>query len=298
MTRAQLLGLGLSVALLAALLAAIHSTVGWNELLHFWQSANPHIALAAAGLLAVSHLIRAQRLYRLLPNTQAPYRWRRVLAISTWHTALNNLLPMRSGEVSLPILIRRRLGLNWTDGVVMLVIIRAMDVSALLLVWALSFMHDVMHAIAVVIVWLGLNLLVLSALPSLRKRLPAQWGLPSTEMQLDGTAQALVLTLLAWVAKFSGLLLLANAVMPQPASVWASAVLGGELSSISPVHGPAGLGSYEAAFIAPATLSGLNWADALAVGVNLHLFLLFTSLVMAGICQAISPSRHTAVTER
>ncbi len=59
-----------------------------------------------------------------------------------------------------------------------------------------------------------------------------------------------------------------------------------------------GWGAYEAGFVAPEALSGLNWGDALAIGINVHLSVLITSLLVAGICQARSPSRRTEVTVR
>ncbi len=298
MTRTQAIGLGLSVLLVAALATVIDRTVGWAELATFWRKADPWVAIPAMGFLIFSHLTRAQRLYGLLyPRFSGP-RWRQVLAISTWHTALNNLLPMRSGEVSLPILIKRRLNLDWADGVTLLLVIRILDISALLLVWALSFLSNLAYMATAVVLWFALNSWMLRHLPAVLSRLPARWQPQTGVRQLAHGNQALLLTFVAWASKFTALLLLATAVLPRPAAVWASAILGGELSSVSPVHGPAGLGSYEAAFVAPAVLAGVEWSQALAIGLNLHLFLLIVSVICAALAQWLSPHHHRQVTLR
>jgi uncharacterized membrane protein YbhN (UPF0104 family) len=53
--------------------------------------------------------------------------------------------------------------------------------------------------------------------------------------------------------------------------------LGGELSSVLPVHGLAGAGTYEAGVVAALAPFRVSAVEALAAAVNLHLFLLGVS---------------------
>jgi uncharacterized membrane protein YbhN (UPF0104 family) len=57
-------------------------------------------------------------------------------------------------------------------------------------------------------------------------------------------------------------------------------VIGAELSSVLPFHGIAGAGSYELATVAAMLPFGVSATDALTGAVNLHLFVLGTTLIL------------------
>ena len=65
--------------------------------------------------------------------------------------------------------------------------------------------------------------------------------------------------------------------------VGAAGAVGGELAAISPVQGVAGIGSYEAGAAAALKLSGIAWVDGLKAAFSLHLLVLASALVSAGI---------------
>jgi uncharacterized membrane protein YbhN (UPF0104 family) len=71
-------------------------------------------------------------------------------------------------------------------------------------------------------------------------------------------------------------------------------VLGAELSSILPIHGVAGSGSFEAAFMAGLAPIGLISADALGLAVNLHLFILGATSLFALLCFWIPVAKATS----
>ncbi len=292
----------ISCGLVVGLVAIIDAQVGWVAMLQFWTQVDLPLALAAATLLLLSHCCRAERLFGLLQ--QPSWRPRRldVYSISSWHTALNNLLPMRSGEASLPLLIRRRLHRSWSDGVGSLLLIRGLDLLALLWVWAATIVAPVFSPL-LLLGWILTTYGAFSAFPWLAGMLPSRIRPPAGVNQLlTRPVRASVLTLAAWLLKFGALLILAQAAVPQSPGIWGSAVLAGELSSISPIHGPAGLGTYEAAFVAPAALGGVSLDAALTVGVNLHVFLLLSSVTLAGLLEiavtVLSRGSHNAVTGR
>jgi uncharacterized membrane protein YbhN (UPF0104 family) len=60
-------------------------------------------------------------------------------------------------------------------------------------------------------------------------------------------------------------------------------VMGAELSSILPIHGIAGSGSYEFAAVAALVPLGVNAKLALAGAVNLHLFLLGATVLLGAL---------------
>ena len=70
-----------------------------------------------------------------------------------------------------------------------------------------------------------------------------------------------------------------------PVAFWRvlAGVMGAELSSILPIHGIAGSGSYEFAAVAALVPLGVNAKLALAGAVNLHLFLLGTTVLLGAL---------------
>jgi len=56
-------------------------------------------------------------------------------------------------------------------------------------------------------------------------------------------------------------------------------VLGGEVTSVLPIHAPGGFGTYEAGMLAALLPQSLQLAAATTAAINTHLFLLGTSLV-------------------
>lgn len=276
----------LSLALLVAL-GFFAAQVPWVALWRSWselQGMSLGLILTALGL---SHLLRGERL-RLLLDLDADKRLQ-AYSISTWHTASNNLLPMRSGEVSLPIMLRKRLNRDWSEAWAVLLLVRGMDLLCML--WVAAICSQWPQRAGLVIVLLSgaaASILLLSALPKLVRRLALRWPRlkPLERWGWQKTLPVFLLTLSAWLTKFGALVALACLLLPLPPHAWASALLAGELSSISPVHGPAGLGSYEAAVLAGLSLFYSDWEHALGVALCVHISLLLASIVTAILLQS------------
>jgi uncharacterized membrane protein YbhN (UPF0104 family) len=136
---------------------------------------------------------------------------------------------------------------------------------------------------SVIAVGAALCALGLAALPRIMRRATHRWPRlrPLRHWGWQRTLPVFLLTLIAWLTKFGALVALAWLLFPLPLYAWASALVAGELSSISPVHGPAGLGSYEAAVLAGLSIFDSNWEHALGVALCVHLSLLVASIVTA-----------------
>ncbi|MGB4948458.1 MAG: UPF0104 family protein, partial [Candidatus Competibacter denitrificans] len=78
------------------------------------------------------------------------------------------------------------------------------------------------------------------------------------------------LAVFAWILRLF-------AAMPGTAAVMGA--IGGDLTSVLPVHGIAGAGTYEAGVVAALAPFGVAPTAALTAAVNLHLFMLGLSLV-------------------
>jgi len=70
-------------------------------------------------------------------------------------------------------------------------------------------------------------------------------------------------------------------------------VLGGEVTSVLPIHAPGGFGTYEAGMLAALLPQGLELASATTAAINTHLFLLGTSLVFGLLAMLITGKSAT-----
>lgn len=277
-------------ALLLALVLWVHWQVGWRTLLAPWAGMP---ASTLAGLFAVSllsYLARGVRLYRYFPELLHG-RLAATMRLSVLHNFANNLLPMRSGEAVMPLLMRRYFGHRLADSTLALVWIRLLDLHVLGLIALLAGWLAAPHWL-----WPAALLVALLALPggyALRGWLLAALGegegrmrglarrllqaLPARGAQL---AEVYAWTLATWATKFLAFTLILQYFTGLPLWQAITGVIGAELSSVLPFHGVAGAGSYEAAMVLALAPTGVSADMALTGAVNLHLFLLGVTLAL------------------
>jgi uncharacterized membrane protein YbhN (UPF0104 family) len=94
-------------------------------------------------------------------------------------------------------------------------------------------------------------------------------------------------TALSWTLKFVAFAVVLGHFLTIESWKVIFGVMGAELSTVLPFHGIAGSGSYELAVIAALTPFGVAPAAALGGAVNLHLFLLGTTLLLGGMALLI-----------
>lgn len=254
--------------------------------LSLWKTV-PLWAWGMASLLwSVSFLLRARRM-------QQEWCWKRrvswyeTLRVVLLHNAAVLLLPLRSGELGYPWLVRQVYGASWRDAMRSLMWLRMQDAVVLgtlaLLLWpGLPFAWRLLALP-------GLALIVMPAvlwrrLLSLRyrwlvRRFP--W------MRRRGISGGWWLSLVNWLIKITVVAGLLHAMTGDSVGLGGlqalSAALGGELAALIPVQGPAGLGTYEAgvwfASGVPTSAAPLLGLAALQV----HGFCLAVSLGLAGV---------------
>ena len=93
-------------------------------------------------------------------------------------------------------------------------------------------------------------------------------------------ARVYLWTALTWTLKFAAFASVLKHFVPVAFWRVLAGVMGAELSSVLPFHGIAGSGSYELAAVAALVPLGVDARLALAGAVNLHLFLLGTTLLL------------------
>ena len=290
-----------SALLTIGLIATVEILLGWQTVLSPWTSIGLNNLLIPTVLVLLSYLLRSFRLldwFYPLPPTAA-------LKVMLQHNLWNNLLPMRTGELSFPILLQRHLGIGAARSLVALGWFRLLDLLCILLILAIAYAWIGNHGyltlpilVAFALLLPGAHYLTTTILPRSTNALPApiasRLNIITTALQLD---QAKLWRCLAWtIGNWAIKLFAFGYVLTLFANVdlitGIIGAIGGELTSVLPVHGFAGAGTYEAGILGLLYSVDLDYRTALAAGVNLHLFLLSITL-LTGIGSQLIPVQST-----
>lgn len=279
----------LSLVAILLFAMAVEWLLGWQAVASAWQQLDAVHQMAGLLLLLASYLLRAWRNYDYFSD-KLDRQWWRCVHVTVMHNALNNLLPLRSGELSFPLLMRRHLGLGYSRTVPALLLMRLMDIAVLALLALFISLHAehhrwwVMLLLPLPLAGFPLQNVALRHLIKHRRHKPVRLavkavaGLPR---YFGAYCRCYLMTWLNWVAKLGLLAWLIGVMTDMPLPHAFFAALGGELTSILPINPPAGLGSYEAGIVAGAALWQTPSTTLLTAAVNVHLLLLGSSLLAA-----------------
>lgn len=264
---------------------------GWGYLLSPWAEFTPAGGLVASLLLFASYGVRAGRLYDYFRADMRGH-YLPAFRLMLLHNVFNNLLPMRSGEISFPVLMARYFGVQALRSVPALFWFRLLDLHTVLalggLAWLLLAERPLWGWLAWM-AWVPAPLLAFALqgwLAGRVARLPQGKPRKLLEKMLAGLPQHVAAFLRSWAWTWGnwGVKLLALAwvlaqFLPMPLSAAMVGAIAGDLTSVLPVHAPGGFGTYEAGVLAGLVPMGYPADAALPAAVNLHLFLLAASLV-------------------
>lgn len=308
--RAGLPALLLNLLVLGLFGWAVQHYWGWGRLLTPWRELPAAIlALAVCGLLA-SYGVRALRIY--LAERDIPRgRWWACLRLILLNNALNLLLPARSGEASFPLLMSRWFGIDAARATGTLIWLRLLDLHVLATVGAACAAGG----------WLGRDhgwsklawaaaalaaaapLLLFALRQPLATRLSGQQGrlaglagraLDGLPARGSGLALDLGLSWLSWGIKLTALGWVLSRLAQVRQSLGTLGAIGGDLSTVLPVHAPGGFGTYEAGVLALLAPGAKPSGALLAAAVNLHLLLLTTALLAGAAAWLASTARQHA----
>ena len=217
------------------------------------------------------------------------------------HNLLNIMLPFRAGETSFPLLMRTEFAVPVAQGASALLVLRLLDLHALLAAGGLGLVATAARPYLASVLWALFLVLPLVLFPlrkplvgALRGRLPARLGQLMTEIDagipadISAFTRAWMLTVLNWGVKVLVLAWVLGLMGVLPLAAAFGGALGGEISSVLPVHAPAGVGTYPAGIAAGAAAFG-SARDAVTLDVlarasiNTHLLMLVSALLGTGL---------------
>ncbi|MDQ7039000.1 MAG: lysylphosphatidylglycerol synthase transmembrane domain-containing protein [Aquificota bacterium] len=229
-------------------------------------------------LYTLSQVVRAVR-WRLLIGSVS---LRDCFLISSANVFLNNLLPARTGELSW-FYYTRKAGVSLGLSVWSFLIVRIYDLGGMACVLMLSFLY--LKAPWLVIPACVLVLLLALSVPELHRLIPRKGRMVEVRTFLKEnmsgglSAVVLMLSVITFVLKFLSIYLVTSGVWGVDPVRSLVAFTGGELTTVLPVHGFGGYGTYEAGFLIPLKMTGVDLETALKAGFTAHSFLLFASAI-------------------
>ena len=288
----------LASAILVAVIIWVSIDVGWHNVMDAWRDVPPLTILVMGIITISSYLLRAARFYLYFGHS-AGHPFLSYTRISFLHNAFNNFLPMRLGEASFPLLMKQQFGYPLLQTSAGLVWIRLLDLHWLLVllslvacvqfgtVWLAT--TGALLAAPLLLLWQRDNLIRLlpqrrqEQLQGLRHYAPAnRWML----IKLYG------ITITVWCSKLLAFTVIMLSFLDIPVAQGVLAVISADLSSVLPIHGLAGSGTFEAAMLMALLPLGVARSDVLLAAVNVHLYLLLTTLLVVPLALAIPSHRE------
>lgn len=295
----------LTLVAMAAYAAFIQWSLGWSHVMRQLAQIGVPWLLAAQGMLVSTYFLRCWRIRDYFP-TETSGRYFALFRLTQVHNLLNIMLPFRVGETSFPLLMRSEFGIPLARGTAALLVMRLLDLHALFAAAGVGLVLKAGFHPAACLGWLlflvsplALYLVKRPVFGFARGRLSGKAAKLIAEIELGVPAstsaflRAWFATVVNWAVKVAVLawaLVLAD-VTPIAAGFGGS--LGGELSSVLPVHAPGGVGTYPAGIIAGAVsfgspASGPAFARLGSAAVSVHLLVLLSAFAGAGLGLALS----------
>ena len=297
----------LSAGAIAAYAAFVEWFWGWAALLRQWSEIGFGSAASALALLVATYFIRCYRIYDYFPNETAG-RFLPLFRVTQVHNLLNIMLPFRAGETSFPLLMRSEFSVPRARGTSALLVMRLLDLHALLVVAAIGLVIGRGSAV-LWIVWLAafvfpllFFLLKVQMIALARRLLPTKLDAIVDELEagvpvnIIAFLRAWGMTILNWAVKVIVLAWVLAFMGVAPLAACFGGALGGELSSVLPMHAPAGVGTYPAAIAAGAVSFGAaadraGLEQLAAAGVNAHLLIIVSAVAGTMLSMALGRKR-------
>jgi uncharacterized membrane protein YbhN (UPF0104 family) len=286
----------LTAVLILVYAAFVQWIWGWPSILAAWREVGLENILLALALLVGTYFVRAHRIKDYLPlETAGRFLW--LFRVTQVHNLLNIMLPLRTGETSFPLLMRSEFGVPLAHGTSALLVLRLLDLHALLAAAGVGLIAGAGYDVWAWGLWLAFLVLPLAVLPFrgpmlavARNRLPQRFA-PLVDEIADGIPRgaaafirAWALTVFNWGVKVLVLAWVLGLMGVGPIAACFGGALGGELSSVLPVHAPAGVGTYPAGIAAgAAAFGGDRDAGSIAIlakaSINTHLLTIVSALI-------------------
>ncbi|MEO6696703.1 MAG: lysylphosphatidylglycerol synthase transmembrane domain-containing protein [Gammaproteobacteria bacterium] len=285
-------------AVFIAFVGLIEFYFGWLNLLAPWRALPYSLLLLAIILTFASYWVRAMRLYDYFRDDMQG-AFAACFKLMLLHNFFNNLLPMRAGEVSFPLLMKRYFDVPLMRSAPALLWFRVLDMHTLVLLALAITVRPWSYAAIACLLWLSVpyllflgnakTLKLLDANPGGRPRRLLHKVLISLPHTHSAFGRAWLWTVINWIVKLGVFVWVLRLFIEIPFRAAWLGVIGGDVTSVLPIHSFAGAGTYEAGVVAALLPFGAPTEATFKAAINLHLFLLASTL-LGGALSLLLPS--------
>ena len=210
------------------------------------------------------------------------------------NTFLNNILPARLGELSLPILLKKIYNFGYLKGSLYLILLRIFDFLSLFFIFTLSFLYFFYkrklslsfiykHSFILGLVLIFLSIFLLFSRYFMKKYKNKFEDIENILFNLNRKTLIFLFTisLLIWSFKFFTFFLIFRALKYNFSYLETIFIVSfAEITTILPIHSLGGFGSFELGIIQGAYLLNISLKKGLEIGFSLHIFLLIFSFLV------------------
>ncbi len=279
----KLFELFISIAITIAFIYIFYKVIGFKTFFRFLKEISPLNILIAFSLYLLSYITRTLRWKITLEIKD----FGKLFKITAFNTIFNIFLPFRTGEFSFFYMLKKE-NIPFKDSAISFIVVRLFDAISLFTIFFASLLvYKKLYLLALLILIISpFSIYLLKTISKFIKVKKIQ----EFNKEVLTIKNILILYLLSigtFFLKFTSFYF----VLPQGVklsfieSFFASA--SGDITTILPIHGLAGIGTYEAGFVGILVFMGVDKELALLSAVFIHLFILLGSASVGLIALAI-----------
>ncbi len=294
----------ISIAVFVGFIAIVEHYFDWRDILSPWHKLSLANLLLTTLFIFYSYWARSMRIYDYF-NSDMQGAYKSCLKLVLHHNMLNNLLPMRTGEISFPVLMLRYFNISTSKSIPALLYFRILDLHTLLsiaLLVTVGYLYNIYIAIGVFFIWMGVPVVLFKTNIFILNKLTTRTNtrintilvkcLSSLPQQLRAFIRSWIWTWINWIVKIGVSSWIILLFLDTSFNIAIMGAIMGDLTSVLPIYGIAGFGTYEAGILAGLHLfensnNIINNETALQAAVYLHLIILGAAIAGGAIATLI-----------
>jgi len=269
-----------SIGITIGFIYLFYIVVGFDKIAQFFTELSIGSIAIAYFFYVLSYLTRAYR-WKL---TLSIKDFKKLFKITSFNTVFNIFLPFRTGELSFFYMLKKE-NVDMGETTLSFFTVRIFDAIALFSVFFISYLiyKDMWYLAIPVFFLMPFSFYIFKFLISFIKHEKIK-KFHENVLSLKNLWVLYGLSFITFVFKFIGFYFIL------PPSVQLSfkeafvAAAAGDLTTVLPVNGIAGLGTYEAGYAGILILMGVDKENALVASLFVHIFILIGSATLAGFC--------------
>jgi len=254
-----------------------YRVIGFSKLLQFFAEISISGFIFAFILYVLSYITRTFR-WILVLNIKSFFK---LFKITVYNTVFNIFLPFRTGEASFFYMMKKE-NVPFSQSIIPFLTVRVFDAFSLLILFVFSLLlykEYTYFAVSVIFIFP----FVIHVFFKITKYIKIEKlkSFSENSLNLKNVLKLYVLSIFTLLFKFTAFYFVLPENMKLNISQLYFASSAGDLTTVLPIHGLAGIGTYEGGFAGILLLMGIDKETAILSSVFVHIFILFSSFLLA-----------------